>query len=152
MDDKKLKPFYKTGTWYTFSFNPEDKYQYYGNPMRFQKFKDHYYEMLMKLKADYYIVVELSEPRGEFRQRCKGPRLHCHGALKFTNTKHILHFLMFILPTFLSHNTIEIDTIDSGIKWWNYMFKQNLLPYDRKIFTNYADVDENEFTRFVGKK
>lgn len=148
--DEKIKPFYKTNQWYAFSFNPEDKYQFYGKFDRFQKFKNHYFELLMKFKGDYFLVTEVSEPRGKLI-KSRGPRLHCHGVIRFSSNKHILHFLLLTLPLFCNHNTIELDTIDKGIDWYKYIMKQSLLPYDRKIITNFADVHDNDFTRFVGQ-
>ena len=135
---KRLIPFFKTGTLYSITINPVDRFQFFGNPLRLQKFRSHVYEAFLPLECKYRLFIELSEPNGFKTSGYKGPRLHCHGIINFPKKKHLLSFLMDYYYRILRTMSVDIDTISDKEYWLNYCTKQNLI--ENNIIHNYVNI------------
>lgn len=118
--------FFILNTWYSFTLNPIDKYQYFGKEDRFIRFCNFCYENLFILHC-YELHVEVSEPRGFHVQGYSGPRLHLHGKLKFRSKKELAKFLLTGYYKLLRWSSVDIDTIGDMEKWDAYCIKQKLL-------------------------
>lgn len=128
--NEKPTGFYKINTIYSVTLNPTDKYQFFGNELRFRKFRNFVYEHTIGLHCDFNLIIEISEPH-EFKiAQYKGPRLHLHGTLYFANTKCLGKFLMHDYYKLLRWTSVDIDTIDNLDTWHDYMMKQHLIKYN----------------------
>lgn len=118
--------FYEKNTHYAVTINPEDKFQYFGTPERFKKFRSLMYELFLSLTQQhiaYKFVIELSEPRNN--KYGSGPRYHVHGWILFKSNRSIWQFLdnTFYRWTRIGH--VDIDTIKDLVDWETYMTKQS---------------------------
>lgn len=119
--------FYKTGTIYSLTLNPEDKYQFSGKVDRRHKIKETYRSILDECGADYKLKMEFSEPNGMMKQGYFGPRLHYHGTIQFKNNSCLYEFLNITLRKLLSIGIVDIDVCNDPTIWWDYCTKQKII-------------------------
>lgn len=118
--------FYEKG-WYSVTVNPDDKHQFFGKVDRLQKFREHMHNGLLFLKAmhiDYHFILECSEPKSNEKWSKLGPRLHCHGIIRFRSTLSIKNFLMVGMYNLTRWCMYDIDTIGDINDWKAYCTKQ----------------------------
>lgn len=124
--DTRKTNFYEKG-WYSITINPSDKYQYFGKSDRMQQFRNHVHTGLLFLKAmhiDYHLYTELSEPKDNTKWSKNGPRLHCHGIIRFRSTLSIKNFLLMGIYNLTRWCIYDIDTIKDINIWEQYCLKQ----------------------------
>lgn len=129
-----LKPFYETNKKYSITLNPQDKYQFFGKPDRFRRFRNHVYENLLHLDAnevDYELIIEISEPHEFKTVPYQGPRLHMHGVILFKNISSLGYFLTTGYTKIIKWSSIDIDTIGDMDKWISYCKKQHIFKNNR---------------------
>lgn len=134
-----LKNFYEINKWYSFTLNPQDKYQFFGNEYRFKRFRNIIYELFL-VKYHYGFIIEISEPRNQIPYQYKGPRLHIHGTIRFPTRATLERFLIIKMSQISKIGTMEIDTIGNIETWLDYIHKQNILMGDTYI-GNYLQED-----------
>ncbi len=123
--------FYKVNTWYSFTLNPSDKFQFYGKMDRLKRFRNFFYELFLSIKFTYEVFIEISEPRGMQRDTYKGPRLHMHGKVRFETSKQLGTFLLIDFYKFTRVALVDIDTISDPLVWYQYCTKQRLFKKNR---------------------
>lgn len=130
--------FYRKDILYSITVNPDDKFQYLGKSDRMQSFRNLIAGIFVKYpqqKTDYYLMVELSEPR-EVNPPGVGPRLHIHGMIRFNSNKAVKQFLLtdFYQLTRLGH--VDIDVVNDFEYWDDYIHKQFVILQEFPI-SNY---------------
>ena len=118
----------KTKTYYSITLNPSDKSQFLGNPNRYSKFHTRIYNILIDLKVQYDLNIEISEPSGMKTQGYSGPRLHLHGIIYFKTREQLQNFLLKGYYEITRISSIDIDTIENLQTWSDYCQKQHILP------------------------
>jgi len=136
-----IENYYKTNTWYSVTLNPIDKYQWFGKPNRWKRFRNFLYEILLSFKFKYHFVIELSEPRGMKTQGYNGPRLHLHGKIKFESKEVLARWLLLDYYSILRFASVDIDTISDEAKWDIYCSKQRL--FKNNILSSYYEEDNS---------
>jgi len=124
--------------WYSITINPDDKHQFFGKADRMQQFRSYVHAGLLFLKTmhiDYHLYLELSEPKTNAKWSKNGPRLHCHGILRFRSTLSIKNFLLMGIYNLTRWCNYDIDTIDSMETWHLYCTKQQHIIKEEP-FTN----------------
>ncbi len=129
---KAKENYYKLDTYYSITINPIDKYQFYTNPTRFERFRNFVYENMISTKMEYELYIEISEPHGMKTQGYTGPRLHLHGYLLFRNGTELRQFLLSGYYKLLRFASVDIDTIADRQVWKTYCTKQHLF-HNRRI-------------------
>lgn len=155
MDFNIADSFYKVNEIYSFTYNPEDKHQCFGDADRFRKCRDHFYQLLVGLTPNgiqYEAVIELSEPR-KIQRGYPGSRYHIHGILKITHKKGIFYLLDQFQYTLSRTGDTDIDTCPDPLKWEQYMKKQShifghrdvvLCSATDSLFKEIIDIPVNE--------
>lgn len=129
---------------YSFTFNPIDKYQYFGKFTRLHDFKCFLKNKILEnLCCDYTFVIEISEPRGMHTQGYKGPRLHIHGVLTFLDKKQLGEFLLTTHWKLLNYGSVDIDTCEDWDVWMQYMLKQQILSDKYKFISNCTELSSS---------
>lgn len=102
------------GDVFSFTFNPNDTYQFWDDNCRTEKFHDWARTLFTNIfpKFDVHLCLEIS-PQG---------RLHYHGLIKINNRKHFYENYIFMLKEYAQ---VEIDTISDPAYWYWYMHKQH---------------------------
>lgn len=138
--------FYKKDVMYSFTYNPSDKWQYFGESDRYAKCRAHFYSLLLPLSPNciqYKMVMELSEPR-KGNHGYSGPRYHIHGWFKFSHVKGIYWFLEQYLYTVSRTGLYDIDTVSDELHWNKYMTKQAHIYGKRNVsFMSSVEMDPN---------
>lgn len=137
--------FYRKEITYSLTYNPGDKYQYFGDPDRFKRVRQHLYETFISLGQQditYKFCMELSEPR-EIKPGQYGPRYHLHGWFKFNTHHSIHHFLEHTLYKWSREAYVDIDICNNILKWEEYMRKQQCIfsKNHKTVFSNWTTVD-----------
>jgi len=99
---------------YTFTVNPNDEFQYWGDLDRIKKATKH-----MTFIMNRYINLDISVHLDINRTG----RIHWHGTISFKTNAQILDFYVDIIHELLTKHQIEIDTIEDPIKWSDYCHK-----------------------------
>ncbi len=133
-----VEQFYKINTWYSITINPCDKYQFFGNIDRLQKFRNYFYELFVSNWCQYEMFIELSEPRGTLIYKYQGPRLHLHGKIKFSGKAMMIAFLLDGVRRLCHVGSIDIDSIDDTDVWLTYCTKQKHLHSRITRLSNYT--------------
>lgn len=115
----KLPEFEKmrNGDVYAFTYNPEDKDQYWHEPkwemriIKFHKYHDNLFKSIVGI--NYYLHLEIS----------KAGRLHYHGIIRLMNK---LQFYVNGITNLNETGQFEIDTINNMGIWMDYCKKQEL--------------------------
>ncbi len=124
--------YFQTNIKYSITLNPIDKYQFFGRPNRFARFRNFIYENLFILKEiEYEFFIELSEPKGFHTQGYSGPRLHLHGTILFPRKQSLTKFLLHHYYALLRFTSVDIDTITDTAVWYSYCTKQKLIANNR---------------------
>lgn len=124
--------------WYSITINPDDKHQYFGKADRMQQFRTHVHNGLLFLKAmhiDYHLYTELSEPKDNEKWSKNGPRLHCHGIIRFRSTLSIKNFLLMGIYNLTRWCMYKLGHITDVTIWETYCLKQQHIIKE-KPFTN----------------
>jgi len=132
-DPNKNLSYYEVNKTYSITLNPIDKYQYLGNPDRYNKFRTMVYHEISKLRQSINLWIEISEPHQMILQGKSGPRLHMHGTIKFISEFNIVDFLVNGIYKLTRWTSVDIDTIEDSDIWHAYCTKQSILPKP-KIF------------------
>lgn len=128
-----LKQVFKVGECYALTLTPEDKNQFFDNKERYRKFHNRIFNTMMDLEIDYDLVIEITEPIG-FKIWYEGPRLHCHGMIRFRTRKLLSKFLLHGHRSLCKLGGVDIDTVDDPEIWSTYCKKQKILPKDRRLY------------------
>lgn len=118
--------YYKVGTWYAITINPEDSYQFIGKPDRLNKCINHMNEVLLTALSIYgitYVIhVDISEPK-EVRYKGTGARVHYHGRIMFNNNDQLIKFLLYGQCAIAQCGQTLYKQIDHYDKWDAYCKK-----------------------------
>lgn len=111
-----------TSDLFTFTFNPCNRYQFLGKPGRTVKCIE-FMAQIIKTHLEYWCHVEYLYPEYSFNHQSScmsdGPRLHWHGAIRFTD---IFYFLELGYFSLMPLGKFEITQIkDEG--WLEYCTK-----------------------------
>lgn len=131
--------YYRVGVSYAITLNPPDEYQFFGNPDRLKRFRSFVYEQFLAFPADWRLWIEVSEPRGMHTCKKNGPRLHCHGWIRFQTNAQIGHFLLHSFYALLRWTAVDIDTIADMTHWVAYCEKQRL--FKKNLLVPFKDSD-----------
>lgn len=131
---KSNTPYYKIKEKYSITINPCNKYQFYGQSQRFDKFRNYVFSQLAFMDNIFEAFIEISEPHGFKTQGYDGPRLHLHGTILFEKTAQLGNFLTKHYPSMLKWACVDIDTIDDMDTWQSYCTKQRIFK-NNKIST-----------------
>lgn len=137
--------FYESGNTYAVTLNPQDKYQYFGNPDRLQKLHNKLYELFLNRPKgmDYKFFFEISEPK---LLKCEkgGPRIHIHGWITFNTDKSVYKFLLTFLYKLQHIGILDIDTIDNMDTWQSYCTKQQRY-INVKPLSNVCELEKEKY-------
>ncbi len=123
-----LNLYFKPHIAYAVTISPPDNHQFFGRKDRLKRFINFVNENLLNLPGEWEFITELSEPRGmQLYAKAKGPRLHLHGVIIFTNKKEVRHFLLHEYYKITRWASIDIDTVEDLNTWTSYMMKQRTI-------------------------
>lgn len=104
---------------YTFTVNPNDDFQYWGDQDRIKKATKH-----MQFICNRYINYDIEL----YMDISRTGRLHWHGTISFKTNTQILDFYVEIIHELLTKHQIDMDTIKDPLIWTTYCLKMfNLL-------------------------
>lgn len=133
--------FFKKHQLYAITIAPDDNKQFFGKINRYNLFLNYINELFIHYKPigiHYKLYIELSEPKNA-GHNSNGPRLHCHGVLKFFSNKSITKFLLTEYYKLTRTNIIDFDTVDNTDKWKLYCEKQQGITKFKQI-TNHPEM------------
>ncbi len=124
----------------SFTYNPSDDHQYFGQPGRLELFTDYHHKLFhatLSYFCDWELYPEYSFKPNSSDMKPTGPRLHYHGIIKFTDLDP---FLELFYTKLSRRGHFDIDTIEEGYDWigkyckksckiMQPMFKKRKLPY-----------------------
>lgn len=126
-DTEAPQVFFTTDCLYALSINPMDKFQYFGNGARYEKFRSFVYEQLLlfnSIGCKYSFYIEVSEPLSNEQYSGMGSRLHLHGVIKFPTRKVLREFLLVGLYAMTRYGIYKIKKVVDVDGWFEYCFKQ----------------------------
>lgn len=113
---------------YTFTVNPSDKHQFFGNLDRIKEATKHINVFLRCYpKVRIYLALDMS----------RTGRIHWHGTIMFPTTESIRMFYEQYVHSMLETHQIEMDTIADTDKWNEYIHKvENLWDVEVRTETS----------------
>lgn len=109
----------------SFTFNPSDKYQYFGKDGRMCLVTKRLMKVFNQMKywSKFWVIPEYSF-NGQSSKMGSGPRLHYHGVIWITD----LDYFLELGYTYLKDvGMFEIDTIEDQSVWEEYCLKGSTL-------------------------
>lgn len=125
-------------TLYSFTLNPDDKHQYYGEPERLYKCMVFVKKLLDKQSFEYHVWPEISTPKNSL----KTPRVHFHGFIKFINSMQIAKWYNQIHNQLAKVSYFDIDLANDPEIYHQYSQKNFKLM---DAICHYIGIDYNEF-------
>lgn len=104
------------GVEFTFTLNPNEYYQFWGQKMddRITKSTNHM-KFIMRNMPNTHLDVWLDVSRTG--------RLHWHGTIRFSSLKELKLWYLERIPTLLKQHQVEMDTIADFEVWFDYCRK-----------------------------
>ncbi len=137
---KSLISHVKNGIEYAISLNPNDEQQYFGRVARTavatRNHCKHILEDINPYVSKLQLFPEYSFPMNSAKT-IKGPRLHHHGTIVFSD---IVGFLELGYSRLIKWTMIDLDTIAQPLFWKNYSMKdaEVMKAFYRKRHTKYG--------------
>lgn len=121
---------YREKKWYEITINPNDKLQFWGEPLRFPKFMARLdkvcKESLEMYGVKYELIAELSNPHINVNALSAKPRLHFHGRIKFETLLIAAEFQLLGLYKLSRQCNITINEY-RGKEWDDYTLKNEAI-------------------------
>lgn len=126
------------------SINPDDNWQFTSKPYldRIIKLRNKIRGIFLDSGYDYYLVMEISEPRHTIQRGTIGYRLHFHGVVYMNDEPSVCKFLLETVYRLTRHCRVDIDTIADLDDWLKYIHKQKLVPKKLKVISNYLKITD----------
>lgn len=101
-------------TFYATTWNPSDKYQYFGNPKRIELLTEITERMIIEFpNTDLHFNMEVS----------RAGRLHFHGTIRWKSYTAITDFFINRVPELIDKWNIDMTPITDPSKWVDYCTK-----------------------------
>lgn len=111
---------------YSFTINPNDRYQYFEDPSRITRAIIHLKKALDFCSFHYNLYCEMSQPNDSMRL----PRLHAHGLIEFDSPLQVKRWYEVDFNKLSKTNYFNLDTIEDIKQWSKYCKKNNLIMED----------------------
>ncbi|UOF82064.1 rep protein [Circoviridae sp.] len=101
------------GVFYAITINPNDKHQYFHNPIRLGNF-------LTDLKKEYLYKIDGTYEFDVYPEVSSKGRLHWHGFIKVYDK---VNFYLFDIPNIIRKGTLVIREMNDEDSWLEYVTK-----------------------------
>lgn len=144
--EESIEVFYKPDTIYEITINPEDNWQYEGEPLRVSRFTNtvNLIKGALTDNTFYYLVPEISECRNSNPYSTHYPRIHYHGIILI---KSVQEFLLQTITKIRKIGSFQINNYRPDY-WPKYIAKQRQYIELKKIGNcSFAGIKEKERPR-----
>lgn len=128
----------KKDTLYSFTLNPDDQHQYYGEADRLHKVLKYHTKLFQRHCWEYELYPEISTPMDSKTK----PRIHFHGFIAFRNTQQLLKWYEVIHYDLGKFAYFDLDTVADVDYYYKYSIKNALL------MGKFADIYKMDYKGF----